>query len=155
MRNCIAVPVYNGVGVLLGYMGRDTTKDGKQYRHAEKFHPEWELYNLERCSSSEQFQERGVVVVFDIFDVFHCYEAGIENVISLMGTSMSDIQEAKLTEYEIPDKRITMLAGDADVEEAQVICARLSTFAHVRLVITKDYATIPDAPVEALEEMLS
>ncbi len=34
-----------------------------------------------------RFDEMGLIVVFDFFDVFHLFEAGIENVVALMDTA--------------------------------------------------------------------
>ncbi len=93
--------------------------------------------------------------MFDFFDVFHLFEAGTENVVALMDTAISETQAEKLTYLQIPGERITMLVSEAQADDATEVVVRLARFAHTRLIVAAECDTIPEFPVDQIDELLS
>ena len=142
-------------GKLLGYAGRATRERDERYKFPDKFHKEWELYNLDRATMCIRFDEMGLIVVFDFFDVFHLFEAGIENVVAIMDTAISDQQTEMLRLLNVPRERITVFVSEAEASAATDVVAKLVRFAHTRLIVAGGCDAILELPVDQIEEILS
>ncbi len=92
IRGCIAIPIHNPDGKLLAYAGATPGDAAKPYRWPKGFRPELEVFNAHRAVKSDDIPKTGIIVTTDFFDVFALYEAGAENVVSLMGASVSPEQ---------------------------------------------------------------
>jgi DNA primase len=108
LRGTIAIPIRDEDGDLVAYAGRrlkaaDIKEHGK-YRFPKGFRKELVLYNLDRAKPIAA--ERGVIVVEGFFSVLGLFEAGIPNVVALMGSSLSEAQADLLAEYA---KEVTLL----------------------------------------------
>lgn len=155
MKGRVAIPIRDGVGVLLGYAGRTTRERDERYKYPDKFHKEWELYNLNRGTTCLQYEDKGLIIVFDFFDVFHLFEAGIENVIALMDTTISERQAEKFKYLQIPDERVTVFVSESDADDAADVVARLTRFVHTRLIVVAECDTILELPVDQIAALLS
>lgn len=99
MRNRIAIPIHNPVGELVAYTGRwadDEDRPDKEprYKLPRGFEKSLELFNLHRAANLEKTY---VVVVEGIWSVVRLHQADIPAV-ALLGTGISDIQAALLTD---------------------------------------------------------
>ena len=97
MKGRIAIPIHNPHGELLAYAGRwvgDTPpEDEGKYKLPAGFHKSVEIYNLHRVPSDA----RQVIVVEGFFSVHWLHQNGWPNVVSLMGTTLSEKQVELLT----------------------------------------------------------
>ena len=155
MKGRIAIPIREFGGALLGYAGRATREGDERYKYPEKFRREYELYNLDRATTCLQYEDNGLIVVFDFFDVFHLFEAGIENVVALMDTTVSETQAEKLACLQVPGGQLTMLVSEADAHAAGDVVVKLARFAYTRLIVVAECESIVEIPVEQIEELLS
>lgn len=103
MKDRIAIPIHNIEGEIVAYMGRavneEQAKAQGKYKFPYGFHKSNEVFNLHRCLESELFDDiqiQGLIIVEGVFDLMRLYQAGIKNVVSLMGTSVSQVQLEKL-----------------------------------------------------------
>ncbi len=125
MTGRLAVPIHSPTGELLAYAGWGL--DGETgWRFPPKFHRQLELYNLHRAG--EAASEEGLVVVADILDVWRL--AGAENVVALMGETMSDRQEALITSFAGELQRITLVLPASGQRDK--LAARLASQVFVR-----------------------
>jgi DNA primase len=93
MQDCIVFPIHNEDGALTAYAGRSTDNEvahEKRWRLPPGFRKSQALYNLHRVEGDE------VIVVESFWGVLACIRAGIFNVVSIMGTSISDWQAEML-----------------------------------------------------------
>lgn len=99
MRNRIAIPIHSEQGELLAYAGRSTSDEelaegeGK-YKLPPKFHKSLVVYNLHRVP----VEAKTAIVVEGYFSVFWLRQCGFRNVVSIMGSSLSERQRQLLCE---------------------------------------------------------
>ena len=99
MRGRIAIPIHNEAGELVAYAGRwagegePPEKEGK-YKLPPKFRKSLVLYNLHRVARDAKI----AIVVEGYFSVFWLSQCGFSNVVSIMGTTMSERQRELLSE---------------------------------------------------------
>ncbi len=155
LRGRVAIPIHDAVGTLVGYAGRlvpaevalarETEAEGgvpPPYRFPSRekgFYKRYLLFNLHRVG--ERARQDGLVVVEGFFDCFRLHQAGVQNVVALMGCQLSKEQEQLL--LTITDHVTLALDRDeAGQQGTQDILARLVTKCFVRIL---DYpATQPD-----------
>ena len=97
MAGRIAIPIHNEQGELVAYAGRwpGEPPDGEgKYKLPAGFHKSLVVYNLHRAK--DHAKEQGLIVVEGFFDCMRLHQAGIPNVVALMGSSLSEEQEALL-----------------------------------------------------------
>jgi DNA primase len=100
MRGRIAIPIHNTKGELLAYAGRwvdgDDVPEGEgKYKLPPKFAKSLELYNLHRVPP----EAKTVILVEGYFSVFWLAQHGYENVVALMGSTISERQRQLLCEH--------------------------------------------------------
>lgn len=142
MKERIAIPIHNGRGELVAYVGRaidDRTPIQERYRYPAGFHREWELFNFHRAFRARKTNGFGLLVTEDFLDVFRLYEAGYANAVALMGRSVSPRQRQLLMGAVGRKSRLTLL-----LEEGTGLLELL-------LSLTRDFAVrwLPGRP-EAL-----
>lgn len=111
MRGRIVIPIHNDAGELVAYAGRSIDGTEPKYRFPTGFKKSLELFNLHRISKSGS-----VIVVEGFFDAMKVYQAGYQNVVALMGSTLPEPQERKLVRHF--DDVILMLDGDRPGREA-------------------------------------
>jgi DNA primase len=95
MKGRIAIPIHNENGELVAYAGRwpEDPPDGEgKYKLPAGFHKSLVVFNLHRVR--ERARTQGLILVEGFFDCMHLWQAGIKNVVALMGSSLSPEQEA-------------------------------------------------------------
>ena len=110
MKGRIVVPIHNSrvSGTedkeILCYAGYSLTKRAKEFgdwRFPDGFEKAKHLFNLNRIKAEtktarETLNRHGLIVVESFWNVFKLYQAGIKNVVALMGTNLSVEQEQLL-----------------------------------------------------------
>ena len=126
MAGRIVIPIHDESGRLVAYAGRSFDGAEPRYRFPAGFMKSAILFNLHRVSSDE------VVVVEGFFDCLNVWQAGLQNVVALMGSSLSAQQERLLSRF----KRIILFldGDDAGVQATKVIADRLVRSRFVRAV---------------------
>ena len=154
----IAIPIHNATSQLVGYAGRwpGTPPEGvPKYRLPKGFRKSFELFNLHRAQQADQGEP--LVVVEGFFGCMLVWQAGYRRVVSLMGSSLSERQEALLVGAAGPSGRIVLMfdedeAGRKGRAEAQ---SRLASQMEVRVVKFALPGTQPDQlPPDRLLELL-
>lgn len=165
LRGRIAIPIHDSGGVLVGYAGRLVPAELELARTAEPegsdpppyrfpsrekgFRKSYLLFNIHRAR--ERAGDLGLVVVEGFFDCLRFYQAGVTNVVALMGCHLAEEQERLLL---ATTDRITLALDrdEAGRQGTQELLGRLVTKCYVRVL---EYpATQPDdCPEEQLREL--
>jgi len=107
MNGRIAIPIHDENNVLVAYAGMSIRDESDKYKFPPKFKKSLVVYNL---NSITPRQYRELIIVEGFFSVFAFYQAGFENVVALMGASMSEHQEQLIIER--ADKVVLLFDGD-------------------------------------------
>lgn len=91
MAGCVAFPLHNDAGELVGYIGWDPETESYRFPDPDRLNPELEVYNLHRLEPPGP-----VVVVSDYLDVWRLRELGIRNAIALPSSELSPQQRRAL-----------------------------------------------------------
>jgi len=129
MKGRIVIPIHNENGELVAYVGRypgDPPEGESKYKFPTKFKKSLVVFNLNRVKNG--VQDKGLILVEGFFDVFNLWQAGVRNVVSLMGTSMSGEQEKLIVEAVGRNGRVALMF---DSDEAG---AKATTEAVERLI---------------------
>jgi len=93
MTNRVVFPIHNAEGQLVAYVGRSADPNcahDERWRFPPGFSKSAEVYNLHRVEGDE------AIVTEGFWGVLACIRAGIMNAVSVMGTSISDVQSEAL-----------------------------------------------------------
>ncbi len=146
-RGYIAIPIHNIDGELVAYAGRwpGTPPDGKgKYKLPEGFKKSLEIFNLNRAMLSDQ--EAPLVIVEGFFDAIKLHQAGYERVVALMGSSLSDAQEAAILENVDADEGVIVFFDNDEAGhkgQADAVC-RLAKRTFVKAVLAKGEGAQPE-----------
>jgi len=120
----IVIPIHNAEGQLVAYAGRwpgDPPDGIPKYKLPKGFRKSLELFNLDRAIAAAG--DGPLVVVEGYFGCIHLWQAGIHRVVALMGSALSQFQEALIRRHmPVGDKILVLLdedlsgrAGRADI----------------------------------------
>lgn len=134
----IAIPLHNGNGELVGYVGRwpgePPTPETPKYKLPKGFRKNAELFNLHRALREPA--EAPLYLVEGVFDVLHLWQHGLKKVVALLGSSLSSEQEALLFERTpfAPQLVLLLDADDAGRKGTAEMLARLAPRTFVKVV---------------------
>jgi hypothetical protein len=139
MRGRVVIPIHDEAGQLVAYAGRAIDNREPKYRFPAGFKKSLELFNLHRAKAT---RSQSVIVVEGFFDCMTMHQAGFQNVVALMGSSLTTRQEETLTRC---FQEVTlMLDGDRPGREAtERIAGQLAGKVGVSIVTVPD-GTQPD-----------
>jgi DNA primase len=148
MAGRIAIPIHNEQGELVAYAGRwpGDPPDGEgKYKLPAGFHKSSVVYNLHRAE--DQAKDQGLIVVEGFFDCMRLHQAGMPNVVALMGSSLSDEQEALIVAAVGPHGKVALMfdEDEAGWKGRQDALSRLSIRVHVKVVELGEEGTQPDS----------
>ncbi len=130
MMSRVVIPIHNERGELVAYAGRAIDGSEPKYKLPAGFAKSAVLFNLHRV------QSESVIVVEGFFDCMKVSQAGMQNVVALMGSSLSDRQQNLLSRFA---RIILLLDGDeAGRGAASEIAARLVRSHFVRVLDLDD-----------------
>lgn len=158
MSGRIVIPIHNVAGELVGYVGRwpgEPPEERPKYKLPAGFKKSAEVFNLHRAL--QEPPEQPLIIVEGFFDVMKLWQLGFKRVVSIMGSSLSAVQEELIKRATTSDSRITLMfdednAGRKGREQALL---RLATFTFVNVVVFPDENMQPDhLSVEELATLL-
>ena len=162
MAGRIAIPIHNEQGELVAYAGRwpgDPPDDEGKYKLPAGFHKSHVVYNLHRAK--ELAKEKGLIVVEGFFDCMRLHQAGVFNVVALMGSSLSEEQEAASTSMRwVRSGKIALMfdedeAGDGGGSEEALSRHCNAGRVYVKVIGLGEEGTQPDGlSAEILEQYL-
>lgn len=136
--NRITIPIRDAEGHLVGIAGRRTNEDQeKKYRFAFGVKKEQLLYGLDKSLPYIR-ESKQMVVVEGYKDLWRCWEAGVKNVVAIMGAIASPVQIRLIKRY----CRDIIIALDDDFDKkknsgqdgAMKLANELKLLCRVRLV---------------------
>jgi DNA primase len=155
MNKRIVIPIHDEFGRLVAYCGRAVNKKQIENEGKYKMPPDF-LKSLEVYNLHQQKDKKLIVLVESFLSVFWLYQHGIENVVALMGSSLSDQQADLLIKYLAPPGRIILMF---DADEDGDICTdqclkKLSCELFVKSMGIKAYGRKPhQIKPEILEDL--
>jgi DNA primase len=138
MSGRVVIPISNERGDLIAYAGRSIDGSDPKYKLPTGFAKSKVLFNLNRVLSEKNspVENKLVIVVEGFIDCIKVHQAGLSNVVALMGSSMSEEQQKLLSQFQ---KVIIFLDGDdAGRGGAQEIAMRLMQLTFVRIMDLPD-----------------
>ena len=147
LRGYIAIPIHNTDGEIVAYAGRwpGTPPEGTgKYKLPEGFKKSLEIFNLHRAMLSDQ--EAPLVIVEGFFDAIKLHQAGYERVVALMGSSLSEVQEAVVLENVDADEGVIVFFDNDEAGrkgQADAVC-RLAKRTFVKAVLAKGEGAQPE-----------
>lgn len=108
MAGRVVFPIHDSAGALVAYCGRALTPEQieeEKYKLPPGFFKTLVVYNLHR----QEPGTRTLIVVESFISVARLHQAGFKNVVSFMGSSMSEEQEELLSSYLGGSGRVILL----------------------------------------------
>jgi DNA primase len=147
MSGRVVIPIHNAKSELVGYVGRwpgQPPDERPKYKLPTGFHKMVEVFNLHRAIREPT--EEPLIVVEGFFDVMLLWQQGYRRVVSLMGSSLSAVQEQLIAEAESKSSGIILMfdedaAGRTGRDKA--LC-RLAKSAFVRVAVLPREGAQPD-----------
>ena len=138
MSGRVVIPIHNHEGHLVAYVGRwpgEPPEERPKYKLPAGFKKSAEVFNLHRAL--QEPEDEPLVIVEGFFDVLKLWQLGVKRVVSLMGSSLSDVQEQLLKQATQNGSRIALMfdeneAGRKGREQALL---RLARFAYVQVIM--------------------
>jgi DNA primase len=156
MAGRIAIPIHNGEGNVVAYAGRfpgEPTGDVPKYKLPQGFRKSQELYNIDRAAKGNP--EAPLVIVEGFFGCMKVHQCGHPKVVALMGSTMSEAQEALIRKYTDRQSRVIVMLDEDEAGRAgrEDIAVRLSSFAFVKVHTFPEEGCQPEqlSTVEAAE----
>ena len=141
LKGRIAIPIYNEKGELVAYAGRypgDPPEGESKYVFPLNFKKSYVIFNLNRVKDNDK--EKELILVEGFFDVFNLWQAGVKNVVALMGTSLTKEQEELIVRYLGKDGRITLIfdSDEASKKATKEAAEKLIEKVYIKTVRLKD-----------------
>ncbi|WP_109690381.1 DNA primase [Tumebacillus permanentifrigoris] len=140
-RHRVMYPIHDAQGHVIGFGGRVLSKDsGPKYLNSPEtplFHKGRHLYNLHRARSTMRSEGR-VLVLEGYMDVIAAYQAGVQNVVAVLGTALTN-DHVRLLQRNVQEI-VMMFDGDAAGQKAALRSAEVVKDADVKTRV----ATLPE-----------
>jgi DNA primase len=139
MAGRVVIPIHDKQGRLVAYAGRSLEESEPKYKLPGGFYKTLELFNLHRVLATGSDT---AIITEGFFGCLHVHQCGYPAVVALMGSSMSDVQEALIVSSFL--KSVLLLDGDEAGREATAsILPRLAPKMFVKAITLPD-RTQPD-----------
>lgn len=154
MRGRIAIPIHTQEGELVAYAGRAVAPtlaaEAGKYKFPTGFEKRYVVWNLNRATICA---DRGLIVCEGYFGAMRVDQAGFPSVVALMGSSLSEEQEALLVAA--TDRLALMFDGDeAGVAALRSVYARLRGRMYLREIHLEQGEQPDNLPDERLQTLL-
>lgn len=119
MANRIAIPIANIRGEIVAYAGRlpgEPSEAHPKYKLPPGFRKSLELFNFHRAIKEAPLEP--LVITEGFFDCMRLYQGGYRKAIALMGTSLSEAQEALILKHTCLESHIILSLDDDEAGHA-------------------------------------
>ena len=141
-RNRLMFPIFDHQGNIVGFGGRTLGEDDAKYiNNAEGplYHKSSVLYGLEKAKETMR-ETKSIVMVEGYFDVLACHRVGVQNVVAVSGTALTQ-QHVKIIKR-MCEKVVLCLdqdqAGKDAARRAFHLCSEEGIHVHVVALPDKD-----------------
>jgi len=149
MAGRVVIPIRNESGGLVAYAGRSVNEEEPKYKLPAGFHKGQVVYNL---NDIDDDRVERVVLVEGFFSVLWLHQAGYQNVVALMGRTITPEQVELLRRFQ---DIVIMLDGDEPGREATLEVAKALWHEHyINVVELPDGEQPHDIPAEELAHYL-
>jgi DNA primase len=154
MSGRVVIPIHNTAGELVAYAGRSIDKSEPKYKLPVGFKKSQVLFNLHSWPKLPEGVRGVAIVVEGFFDCMKVHQAGVPQVVALMGSSLSAPQEELLAEY--ADEVVLMLDDDEAGQKATAEnLTRLARKMFVRVVDVPEGHQPDQLSDEELQQLLA
>lgn len=123
----IIFPIINEEGQVVSFGGRTINDDKPKYINGAETLIYSKANNLYGINISKNYAQDGLIIVEGYFDFITLYQAGIKNVVALLGTGISDEQIELIKRY--TNKVTLILNSDLAGQKASLkICEKLKQY---------------------------
>jgi DNA primase len=148
MANHIAIPIHNKDGEVVAYAGRfpgDPPEGTSKYKLPQGFRKSLELFNINRAIKEPA--EKILVIVEGFFGAIKLHQNGCRKVVALMGSSMSDAQEALIRAHTNRNSRVIVILDENEAGRTgrEDTVARLARFVFVQIHSFEEEGKQPDS----------
>lgn len=140
MSGRVVIPIHNERGELIAYAGRAIDASEPKYKLPVGFKKSAVLFNLHRVLANNSRQDV-VILVEGFFDCLKVWQSGNQNVIALMGYSISEEQVKLLHPFQ---KILLLLDGDHAGREGSAAVANQLLRSHFVKIIALPDGVQPD-----------
>lgn len=155
----IVIPIHNATGQLVAYAGRwpgQPPDDKPKYKLPAGFKKSLEVFNLHRAAEADSTIP--LVVVEGYFDCMKLWQAGVKRVVAIMGSTLSDTQEALIAKAAGPNGRVVLMFDEDDAGRAgrEDTMKRLAATTFVKvLALSQEGQQAEQLSSEELQRLLS
>jgi len=154
-RDCI--PIYHHDGPLVGFTGRIIYEDYAERQVAKWYHTPGllkgqTLFNLHRAREAIRKTHKAIVVEGPL-DVLKCWEAGIHNVVAVLGSDLSGPQRSLLLAAECYDLILAFDNDKAGIKSTNTIKESCKNYFHIYQYILPEGKDIGDLTVEEVKNL--
>lgn len=143
----IIFPIINEEGQVVSFGGRTINDDKPKYINGAETLINSKANNLYGINISKNYAQDGLIIVEGYFDFITLYQAGIKNVVALLGTGISDEQIELIKRY--TNKVTLILNSDLAGQKASLkICEKLKQY-------DIDYSNIKIKNVKDVDEFIN
>ena len=158
-RNRLMFPIHDTTGKIVGFGGRTLGDDDAKYINSSDgplYHKSNILYGLHHAKESIRSTKK-VIMVEGYFDVIACHRVGVQNVVAVSGTALTEQHVKILKRY--CDTVVLCLdqdrAGQDAAERAFLLCSKQGLHVQVINLGQKDPDEEVRADPEGLKQKLS
>jgi DNA primase len=157
-RNRLMFPIYDGGGKMVGFGGRTLGEDDAKYINSGEtpiYNKSNILYGLNLAKEAIR-KSKAIILVEGYFDVLACHRIGIQHVVAVSGTALTEQHVKMIKRY--AEKVILCLdqdrAGEQAAERAFYLCSEQGIPVHAVALADKDPDEAAAADPEALKHSL-
>ncbi len=143
----VVIPIHNQTGELVAYVGRvagEPSEDRPKYKLPTGFKKSAEVFNLHRAILEPD--DEPLIIVREYFEVLKLWQLGWKRVVSLMGSTLSNVQEELIKRATNRSSLIALLFAENESgrKSREQMLPRLAKFAYVQVIGLPDEGMKPE-----------
>lgn len=147
----LVFPVYDTSQKLVGSVSFRSEED--RYHYLDGLLEGSQVFNLGQAMAANLMSEQMVIVVEDITSCLKVHQCGYPNVVALMGSTMSEAQEASLL-GRVRQVRLMLDGDDEGWKATRALVSRLATEFFVKATVLPSQKKPAELSAEAIQSIL-